>query len=45
MLQVVPDSGKGKKIMVLDEATSNVDGETDKLMQRLIREEFGIVRF
>lgn len=27
-------------ILVLDEATSNVDGKTDKLMQRLIREKF-----
>lgn len=31
---------KGSKILVLDEATSNVDAETDGLMQRLIREEF-----
>lgn len=28
------------KILILDEATSNVDRETDLLMQRIIREEF-----
>ena len=28
------------KILILDEATSNVDRETDQLMQRIIREEF-----
>jgi ABC-type multidrug transport system fused ATPase/permease subunit len=31
---------KGSSILVLDEATSNVDAETDRVMQRLIREEF-----
>lgn len=28
------------KILVLDEATSNVDAETDRIMQRIVREEF-----
>ncbi len=31
---------KGSKILVLDEATSNVDAETDGVVQRLIREAF-----
>ena len=30
----------GSKILVLDEATSSVDTETDQIMQRLIRSEF-----
>jgi len=28
------------KVLVLDEATSSVDGETEEVMQRLIEEEF-----
>lgn len=31
---------KEGKILVLDEATSSVDAETDRIMQRLIRESF-----
>lgn len=31
---------RSSKILILDEATSNVDRETDQLMQRIIREEF-----
>lgn len=31
---------EGKKIVLLDEATSNVDGETDAIMQRVVKEEF-----
>lgn len=30
----------GSNILNLDEATSNVDAETDQIMQKLIREEF-----
>ena len=32
--------GHESKVLVLDEATSNIDLETDSLMQRVIREEF-----
>lgn len=31
---------KEKKILILDEATSNVDYETDQLIQKLLREDF-----
>jgi len=31
---------RSSKILILDEATSNVDHETDSLMQKIIREEF-----
>ena len=31
---------RGRGIVVLDEATSNIDAETDQRMQKLIREEF-----
>ena len=31
---------KKGKILLLDEPTSNVDAETDKIMQRILREEF-----
>jgi ATP-binding cassette subfamily C (CFTR/MRP) protein 1 len=33
--------GSGGGLLVVDEATSNVDGETDMRMQRILREEFG----
>ena len=32
--------GARSKILILDEATSNVDRDTDKVMQRIIRQEF-----
>jgi ABC-type multidrug transport system fused ATPase/permease subunit len=31
---------KGSRIMILDEATSSVDPETDALVQRIIRTKF-----
>ncbi|QVM10646.1 hypothetical protein D8B26_005299 [Coccidioides posadasii str. Silveira] len=31
---------EGRKILVLDEATSNVDSDTDLLMQKLVKKEF-----
>jgi ATP-binding cassette subfamily C (CFTR/MRP) protein 1 len=39
MLHSPSADGKGK-ILVLDEATSNVDAETDREMQRIVRDEF-----
>ncbi|KAJ0117931.1 multidrug resistance-like protein [Diaporthe amygdali] len=35
------DSGIGGKVVLFDEATSSVDAETDALVQRIVREDFG----
>jgi ABC-type multidrug transport system fused ATPase/permease subunit len=34
---------RGNKILILDEATSSVDPETDALVQRIIQKEFADV--
>jgi ATP-binding cassette subfamily C (CFTR/MRP) protein 1 len=31
---------KGRKVVLLDEATSSVDGETERVIKRVLKEEF-----